>query len=480
MLNLYNTLTREQEPVVPQDEKTLRFYCCGPTVYGPAHIGNFRTFLVQDLFRRVVELGGVATKHVRNLTDVDDKTIRTSIAEGRTLKEFTDAWTAKFHADTAALNMLEPAVEPSAVAHIQEQIDMIEILMERGNAYKTDDGSVYFKISSFPEYGRLSRLDKREIVDGASGRADNDEYDKESVTDFALWKGRKPEDGENYWPSPWGEGRPGWHLECSAMSMKHLGNSFDLHSGGIDLCFPHHENEIAQSEAATGERFVRHWFHVIHLLVDGRKMSKSLGNLYTLSDLVEKGYTPETVRFAILSGHYRQPLNFNFNGLNSAQKSLERIEKLANDLAHLAEIEAMPSYAAMVARGPQDLGPFAGCWTALENDLNTSAATGQMFSALRPIEKAIKGKTLAPAEAAKIFEQLAFIATAFGWKITITPPEVESEIEVPDDIQALAQARWDAKANKDWAQADALRAQLTEAGWTVLDSKDGFTVSPNA
>ncbi|MEM7673492.1 MAG: cysteine--tRNA ligase [Verrucomicrobiota bacterium] len=478
MLKLYNTLTRETEPVIPQDQDTFRFYCCGPTVYGPAHIGNFRTFLVQDLFRRVVELGGIKTKHVRNITDVDDKTIRTSIQEGSTLSAFTERWTQRFQSDAAALNMLEPHVEPSAVEHIQEQIDLTKILVKRGYAYPAEDGSVYFNISAFSKYGRLSRLDKREILEGASGRADSDEYEKESVSDFALWKGRKPEDGDNYWSSPWGDGRPGWHLECSAMAMKHLGNSFDLHSGGIDLCFPHHENEIAQSEAATGEVFARHWLHVIHLLVDGKKMSKSLGNLYTLSDLEMKGYDPREIRYAILTGHYRQPINFNFNGLNSAQKSLERIEKLITDLAHLANIKSLNTYEGYRTRGPSNLGPFQGCWDALENDLNTSAATGQLFSALRPIEKSIKAKSLDHETASELLEQIGFIVVAFGWQIKIEPPEETPEIIIPEAISALAQERWEAKASRDFAKADALRAELTEVGWTVLDTKDGFTLTP--
>ena len=478
MLNLYNTLSRELEPVAPEDHDTLRFYCCGPTVYGPAHIGNFRTFLVQDLFRRVIELGGTKTKHVRNITDVDDKTIRQSIAEGQSLTAFTQGWTDKFHADSRALNMLTPHVEPSAIGHIQEQIDLIQTLINRGRAYATEDGSVYFKISAFPDYGKLSRLDQREILDGASGRADSDEYEKESVSDFALWKGRKEEDGPNYWTSPWGEGRPGWHLECSAMCMKHLGASFDVHSGGIDLCFPHHENEIAQSEGATDQQFARHWFHVIHLLVDGKKMSKSLGNMYTLSQLEEKGYSPEAVRFAILAGHYRQPLNFNFNGLNSAQKSLDRISKVINDLAAVAELSQLASYDSSKARGSDELGPFEGSWKALENDLNTSAAVGQLFSQLRPIEKALKARSLTKAEATQLLDQLGFIANAFGWSFQIRVEETQPVSEAPESVTALAQARWEAKQSKDFATADALRQQITEAGWIVLDSKEGFSLSP--
>jgi len=254
-MRLYDTLTRESRELKPSDNDMFGFYCCGPTVYGPAHIGNFRTFVMQDVFRRALELGGMKTKHVRNLTDVDDKTIRDSQAAGKTLKEFTDFWTDKFHEDCAALNCLLPNVEPGAVEHIPQQIRMIEILVEKGHAYAADDGSVYFKIVSYPEYGALSHLDERELDLGKtqSARTNHaDEYEKDSVADFVLWKAHREEDGDNFWESPWGNGRPGWHIECSAMSLEHLGVDFDLHSGGEDLIFPHHENEIAQSKCATG------------------------------------------------------------------------------------------------------------------------------------------------------------------------------------------------------------------------------------
>ena len=277
MLHLYDTRTRTAQAISPMDGKTLRFYCCGPTVYGPAHIGNFRTFVMQDVFRRVLELGGGPTTHIRNLTDVDDKTIRDSQKAGVSLAEFTAGWADLFHRDCAALNCLPPHAEPSAVGHIPEQIRMVQTLVEKGHAYVSEDGSVYFRISSFPEYGRLSHLDERELDLGktANTRSNADEYEKDSVADFVLWKSRRPEDGDNFWTSPWGEGRPGWHLECSAMIHKYFGNDFDLHSGGVDLVFPHHENEVAQSRCACGGGFARLWFHITHLLVDGGKMPKS-------------------------------------------------------------------------------------------------------------------------------------------------------------------------------------------------------------
>jgi cysteinyl-tRNA synthetase len=320
-MRLFDTLSREARPLAPLDGRSFRFYCCGPTVYGPAHIGNFRTFVMQDVMRRALETGGMATLHVRNITDVDDKTIRDSQAKGEKLGDFTARWTQRFHVDCEKLNLLPPHIEPGAVEHIPQQIAMIEALVKKGHAYASDDGSVYFRIASFPGYGRLSRLDERELELGKTqnARSSSDEYEKDGLADFVLWKGRRPEDGENFWESPWGEGRPGWHLECSAMIREYLGDSFDLHSGGVDLVFPHHENEIAQSECACGGHFAAHWFHITHLVVDGRKMSKSLGNLYTLDDLAERGFSAMEVRYVLIGAHYRKPLNFTISSLEGAR-----------------------------------------------------------------------------------------------------------------------------------------------------------------
>ena len=316
-LHLHDTLSRDRCEIFPEDGEKFRFYCCGPTVYGPAHIGNFRAFLVQDLFRRVIELSGIKTLHVRNITDVDDKTIREAQKSELSLVEFTAGWTERFHQDAKQLNMLDPHLEPSAVQHIPEQVQLIERLIENGNAYPSGDGSVYFSVKSYSNYGKLTRIDQRDLMAGAGETAnDPDEYEKDNVCDFVLWKARKPEDGDNYWDSPWGSGRPGWHLECSAMGMKYLGETFDLHAGGVDLCFPHHENEIAQSEASTGKQFARHWFHNEHLMVDGSKMSKSLGNLYTLTDIHDRGFSAAELRYSLLSGSYRTKINFSFDRMN--------------------------------------------------------------------------------------------------------------------------------------------------------------------
>ena len=474
-LRLHDTLTRERRDIFAADEETLRFYCCGPTVYGPAHIGNFRAFLAQDLFRRVVELSGQRTRHVRNITDLDDKTIRVSQEEGVTLQSFTERWTERFHVDARKLNLLEPHVEPSAVAHIPEQIALIETLIEKGNAYRSDDGSVYFGVASYAPYGRLSRLDTRELKTGAGETAnDADEYDKDNLSDFALWKARKPEDGDNFWDSPWGEGRPGWHLECSAMGMKYLGESFDLHAGGVDLCFPHHENEIAQSEACTGHEFARHWFHNEHLMVEGKKMSKSLGNLYTLDDIEARGHSAAELRYALLAGQYRTKISFSFERMVEARGNLQRLAELAAGLG--GELPDYKELCALAAADELDFGPFAGAWEALLEDLNAPAALGQLFSAIKPMEKAIGAGGMGDEEAAAARLGLAGVVHAFGW----TLPEIDKAEpgagEVPAEMAALAEQRWQAKGAKDWAEADRLRDELAAAGWVIKDGADGYQV----
>ncbi len=469
MLNLYDTQSGAVKPVQAEDGKQLRFYCCGPTVYAAAHIGNFRTFVVQDVFRRVVELGGQRTKHVRNLTDVDDKTIRNSQAQGMPLGDYTAIWTKKFHEDCAALNCLQPHVEPSAVGHIKEQIELVQLLMDKGHAYQSEDGSVYFRISSYPEYGRLAHLDRQTLDLGktANVRADTDEYEKDSVADFVLWKARRPEDGPNFWPSPWGEGRPGWHLECSAMSHKYLGDTFDLHSGGVDLIFPHHENEIAQSRCACGGESARHWFHITHLLVDGAKMSKSLGNMYTLDQLKEMGYQPNALRYVLAGAYYRRPLNFTLSGMKDASSALNKLGRFDKELAK-ASACAEPTYKALVKNRPE-LGIFQAAWDSLEDDLNTPEALGHVFSAI----KGVKPADLPQNEASAMWFAFRVIMEALGLQL----PDPDADIEVPDDIRAIADERWQARLAKDWATADALRATLADRGWAMKDGKDGYKLT---
>ncbi len=469
MLRLFDTLTGTMKDVQALNGKQLGFYCCGPTVYAAAHIGNFRTFVAQDVFRRVVELGGLRTKHVRNITDVDDKTIRNSVAQNVPLIEYTQKWTAKFHDDCLALNCLPPHVEPSAVGHIAEQIGLIESLMEKGHAYASEDGSVYFRISSYGDYGKLAHLDRQSLDLGktAQSRADTDEYEKDSVADFVLWKARKPEDGANYWPSPWGEGRPGWHLECSAMSHKYLGDTFDLHSGGVDLIFPHHENEIAQSRCACGGESAMHWFHITHLLVDGAKMSKSLGNMYTLDQLVEMGYSPAALRYLLSSASYRRALNFTLSGLKDAQSALNKLGRFDKQIATVSGAKE-PSYKDLCKKRP-DTAPFTAAWESLEDDLNLPEALGHVFTAI----KSVKPSELSAEEATQVWYALRLITEALG--LTLSDPD--ADVEAPDDIRAIAEERWTARAEKNWARSDELRDQLTSLGWAVKDGKDGYQLS---
>ncbi|WP_309399940.1 cysteine--tRNA ligase [Cerasicoccus maritimus] len=494
-IQLNDTLSRSRKTLVPSDGETYRFYCCGPTVYGPAHIGNFRTFVVQDVLRRVIETDFLAHAdpskdpikviHVRNITDVDDKTIRTSQQLGETLKAFTTKWTEKFHADCDALNCLAPDVEPRATEHIEQQVKLVEDLLAGGFAYVGGDGSIYFKVCACEHYGELSHLDRDQLQtqgENSAGEAnDADEYDRESVSDFALWKAHKPEDGDNKWTGPKNpatgetiDGRPGWHLECSAMSTAYLGDSFDLHGGGVDLCFPHHENEIAQSESANGKRpFCHHWFHSAHLMVEGKKMSKSLGNLYTLDDLAEKGHTPMEVRYVLINGHYRSQLNFTFNGLQAAASAMAKLEKAVKPILEL--VDMTQSEFRDLCSKPTALtttGMFVRAWECLCDDLNVPGALGEIFSSIGDLNDPSFEKS---AITGQLFS-LAGLMYCLGLELYATPEAPKADI--PELIQQLAAQRWEAKQSKDWATADALRAEIQNAGWVVLDSKDGYELEP--
>ena len=484
-IRLFDSLTREIRELRPSHpDGVFRFYNCGPTVYGPAHIGNFRTFVVNDVLRRLLELefGPDKVKHVRNLTDVDDRTIAQAKKENRPLAEITKKWTDKFHADCDALNCLPPHIEPTATGHIREQVDMIECLMRKGNAYRAPDGSVYFKIDSFPGYGALSRIKERElkVTDSAF-----DSDHKNSVGDFALWKAYKPdEDGDVKWPGPddASAGRPGWHIECSAMIKKHLGETIDLHTGGVDLLFPHHENEIAQSECCNGQKFARHWYHSEHLLVDGTTMSKSKGNYYTLGDLLEKGYSPMTVRYALLMGHPRKQLNFTLDSLHAAESALKGINDIAIRLAWAAsgsdDFEKGRAFGiSFLSERPSQSDNFdvyQTAWVALCDDLNFPKALAVIFeqsprqSLTNPQEKLSSNIALAR------LTGLRKILWAFGLMI-VSEAKIE---DPPDTIKALAEKRWAAKQAKDFATADALRKELAAAGWSMLDGKDDYKLEP--
>lgn len=461
VLKLFNTLTRSVQEFAPSgaDDKKVGMYCCGPTVYDFAHIGNWRTFVFADLVRRTLEFSGHDVKHVMNITDVEDKIIKRVQENKTSLREFTGKFEAAFFEDLKTLNCLPPHQTPRATEHIPEIIALIEKLVARGVAYKAGDGSVYFSIEKYRgcgcTYGQLQKLNFDELRVGK--RVASDEYDKESVADFALWKARVPEDGNVFWPSPWGEGRPGWHIECSAMSMKALGETFDMHLGGEDLKFPHHEDEIAQSEGATGKPFVKYWLHGAHLLVEGKKMSKSLGNYFTLRDLLAKGFTGREVRFLLLSSHYRETFNFTMDGLHSARSSLARIDECVGKLREVA---------ANMASAPET--KFVATFSeALADDLNVSAAWASVFKWVSEINKRIADNSLKAAEAAAALAAWDKVDSVLG---TGTKQEAE---DTPTEIKALLEARQAARAAKDFKKSDAIRDELKAKGWVIEDTPKG-------
>jgi len=471
-LVLFNTQTRLLEELTPEEGKVFGVYCCGPTVYGPAHVGNFRTYVVQDTVLRLLKLLGIQFCYVRNLTDVDDKTTRGAQAQGQSLKTYTEHWTKIFERDCERLNLLKPTIAPKATETIDVQQDLIRLLIEKGCAYERG-GSVYFRISSFPSYGKLSHLDSRTLQtqeQNSAGRSnDADEYDREQVADFALWKAYKPEDGDVFWESPWGKGRPGWHIECSAMSHKYLGKTVDLHAGGVDLCFPHHENEIAQSEAAYGGPFVKHWLHIAHLKVEGQKMSKSLGNLFTLDMLQDKNYDADVVRYALLAGHYRQALNFTFDLLQSSQSALQRIRNYVLKLLDRwnISIDAFNELEEKVQL-PERCTYLQSFFDTMLEDINLPKALGCLFTFLNQNPDG-------PADRDEAFlAELAACLYALGIKVSAH----EKEVVVPAPVKRLAEQRWLAKKAKDFQKSDEIRQVLSEMGWNILDTKDGYQVVP--
>ena len=457
-MQVFNSLTRRNEALAPLEGGTVRMYTCGPTVYNFAHIGNFRAYTFEDILRRVIQFNGFKVKQVMNLTDVDDKTIRGANAAGVKLTDYTKTYKDAFFADLKTLNIQPAEVYPAATDHIPEMIALVEKLVEKGVAYKSDDGSVYFAVTKFPGYGKLAHIDFDHQRTGA--RCAADEYDKENVGDFALWKAWEESDGPVGWDSPWGRGRPGWHIECSAMSMKYLGETFDLHTGGIDNLFPHHENEIAQAEAATGKPFVNTWMHCAHLRVNGEKMSKSLGNFFTLRDLLDKSWTGREIRYVLVNAHYRQGLNFAFSALEDARKSLERIDRCVDALVARAKDEPAPEFA------QKALDAFTA---AVNDDLNIPKAFAALFDLVR--------ETNASGTCSKavldVFQKMdTVLGVIFFGKA--------AKVEVPAEIQALLDARAAARAAKNWAESDRLRDEIAAAGWAVKDSKDGQSVTKKA
>jgi cysteinyl-tRNA synthetase len=484
-IRLFNTLTGRIEELSPSDGKALRMYACGPTVYDYGHIGNFRTFLQVDVLRRFLKLEGITPKHVMNITDVDDKIIRNAAAAGVSISEYTQKYEKAFFEDLNALAVEKPEIIARATEHIPSMVALIEKLAAEDCAYKTEDGSWYFRIAKFPDYGKLSKKDFSGITDGA--RVDVDEYDKDSARDFALWKAPKP--GERKWETALGPGRPGWHIECSAMATEYLGDSFDLHAGGEDLMFPHHENEIAQSESASHKTFARHWFHVRFLLVEGRKMSKSEGNFYTLRDLLLKGHKASAIRMLLISVPYRQQLNFTFDGLAAETGAVERLRTFHERVR--AVVPAEEEDAELAVETAKSRENFHG---ALANDLNTAEARAAIFDLVRAGNAAIDAGTVGRENAAAMLAVLKDFDSVFAvledrdaewtraaleWaeregRLNEVSAEVVAQSALSDEqIQALVDERTQAKRARNFARADQIRNELAEKGILLEDSKDG-------
>lgn len=434
-------------------------YTCGPTIYDFAHIGNFRAYIFIDLLKRYLRYRGFNVKHIMNITDIDDKTIKGCRAEGISLKEYTTPFKEAFFEDIDTLKIDRADLYPEATAHIEEMVDLVKKLLRKGAAYE-QEGSVYFRLSSFPNYGKLSGMDLSQLKPGI--RIDAEEYEKETVGDFALWKGWVEDDGDVFWETDLGKGRPGWHIECSAMSMKYLGETLDIHTGGVDNMFPHHENEIAQSEAATGKRFVNYWLHNAHLMVEGRKMAKSFDNYYTLKDLLAKGLHPLAIRYVLLSTHYRQPLNFTFDGIRAALASLQRLWDFytnvetapAGDSGNKIEIiikEAVEKFTA-----------------GMDDDLNISPALAAVFDLVKASNILMPEPGINKAEKKMLLETLDGFHSVLG---VIKPPE-ETQV-IDKDIENMIESRNRARRDKDFAEADRIRDRLLEMGIVLEDTRDG-------
>ena len=463
MIKFYNSLTRQKEEFKPMNEKEVGMYSCGPTVYNYAHIGNFRAYIFSDLVRRVLEDYGYNVKLVMNLTDVDDKTIRNSKENKISLNEYTKKYKEAFFEDIKTLRIKPATVNPSATEHIKEMIDIIQLLEKNGHTYEAD-GSIYFKISTFPEYGELANLDKQELKEGASGRVSSDEYDKENASDFVLWKAYTEEDGDVYWDSPFGKGRPGWHIECSAMSCKYLGKHFDIHTGGVDNKFPHHENEIAQNEAAFNEKFVNYWLHCEHLIVDGEKMSKSKGNFYTLRDLLNKGLSAEAIRYSLMNSHYRKQLNFTIEGINQSQSAIDRVNDLIFRLKDVNKTDADDS-AVMKELEEANKNFFESIY----DDLNVSEALGILFSFIKSINISFDSINVSSRDAIiKFIERVNNIINCFNMN---GEKEIESSEE--EKINKLIEERTLAKKEKNYKRADEIRDELNSMGIEIMDTPNG-------
>jgi cysteinyl-tRNA synthetase len=482
-LRLYNTLSGKVEEFAPAADNTIRMYACGPTVYDYGHIGNFRTFVAVDILRRFLRQSGFTVQHVMNITDVDDKIIRNAARDKKTVQEYTRTYEEAFLEDMGSLNLQRPEKMVRATEHIRQMAEFISALEKKGIAYRTEDGSYYFRIAKFPEYGKLSKKDFAGMEVGA--RVDVDEYEKDDARDFALWK--SPKEGEAFWESPIGPGRPGWHIECSVMSMKYLGDSFDLHAGGEDLIFPHHENEIAQSESLTSKTFARHWMHVRFLLVEGEKMSKSAGNFFTLRDLLVKGHKPSSIRFLLTSVPYRKQLNFTFAGLEQGAKSVERLRTFESRM-RMSQLPAGTNAHAQEAATKAKNEMRAG----MEDDLNTAYASAAIFDMVREANTLADRGELREGDKATLLEALQQFDEIFAvlkdddaekmkvameWARShgiLKDSDVPAEGMSDAEITRLIEERNAAKKARDFARSDAIRKQLSDAGIVVEDTKDGI------
>lgn len=459
-LKFYNTMSRKKEIFTPIEDGKARIYNCGPTVYNYPHVGNLRAFMFADLLRRYLKFKSYDVTQVMNLTDVDDKIIKKCAETGTPIKEYTAVYKEAFFKDLEILGIERAEYYPAATDHIGEMVDLVQKLLDKGLAYKAEDGNIFFKIAAFPDYGKLQRLDMSQMRTG--GRVDDDEYEKESANDFALWKAYKPEDGDVYWDTPLGKGRPGWHIECSAMSTKYLGDTFDIHTGGVDNLFPHHENEIAQSEGATGKKFVNYWLHCEHLLWDNTKMSKSLGNIMYINGLIEKGYSPREIRFTLLTTHYRQKLNFSLKILESSRSSLKRIDDFLEDNTHNVQGELSKEVKQIADTMLNDFE------VTMDDDLNISGAIGTVYSCIKDINLIKRERILTEEDSKYIKKAFERIDEVLG----ILSDEKESN-DIDNDILKMFDERNAARANKDWAKADELRDKLDALGYVIIDRKEG-------
>jgi cysteinyl-tRNA synthetase len=455
----FNTFTRTKEKFVPREKGKVKMYTCGPTVYDFAHIGNMRAFIFEDLLRRWLEYRGFQVTQVMNITDVDDRTIKGSRKQGIPLREYTEHYTKVFFEDIETLNIQKATIYPRATQHIPEMVALVKKLMEKGYAYRGEDGSIYYDISKFREYGRLANIRVGELKAGA--RVKVDEYAKEEAQDFALWKAWDEEDGDVFWETEIGKGRPGWHIECSAMSMKYLGETLDIHCGGVDNMFPHHENEIAQSEAATGKKFVNYWMHNEHLLVEGKKMAKRLGNYYTLRDLLAKGYDPKAIRYLLISTHYRQQMNFTFDGLEAAKNAVER---LTNFTRRLLEADGK-SEGKIAEQSINEVQINFG--KAMDNDLDIGDALAALFDFAKDINKLMDENSLSSEEAQEIHTLMLKFDSVLG-----VIGQVRKE-KLSERAEQFIREREEARKAKDWEKADRIRKELREMGVIVEDTAQG-------